>query len=785
MFSYDHEMFKINEEECFVWGGEFHYFRVPKTEWYDRLKKIKASGFNLVSTYIPWIWHEPQKGQIDLYGQSSAERDLKAFLDMVKDIGLWLLVRPGPYVMSELVNSGIPEWLIKEHPEIRAVKEDGNFHPSMGLVSYLHPTYLNFVKGWYKEVFTLLKDYEHQCGGPIVMIQYDNEVGMYHWVSSQGDYSDTTLHSFKTYITNRFGRECFDVELEPFEHFEQYIEAYRMNKVSKEASFVISQAYKLFFREYIRVYLEKLIEIASYYGAKSMPVVNVHGFSSIDYGKRGNLYPIGLSQLYETTKIKDVIIAGDYYVGNIVSENFFDVVLANAFTRAIQPKNQPLFSAEFQGGFQNGVPRLQPTTHDLKTRLTISNGMNAINYYMFVGGENYEEIGLISRRHDWQSAIGTDGTLRRHYHIIKHLVAVSNAYGKAFVKAKLKTQTTLAFDPDYYMTEFKNDFTRHQANTLQNMRQNYLYNGIGKSLVMNNISFDAVDMIGDYPDPKANPTLICFSTEWMREDAQVKLVDYVKEGGKLFIFPELPTKDLLDRPCTILKDYIGVAIDQKVYGKRVNINGHDSVNCHAAQIYDVNEGFATLDLDHQKVTGFHKKIDLGIVYVFGMAIKSDWDYIDQLMYEIFQEIGLRSSGISDEWLNVSIRSGEEGDFIFIHNFEEFEKRSKISFLGCDLFDGYTFTIPMRQGLMLPYRWKITEDFTVQYATAEVIYKDVQSDTISLTFKTIVSGDMIQYESDYIPEPNPMIRILSNKRIQLLSQGDITVVWHCKGVKHGH
>ena len=776
MFNYEQETFKINGEETFIWGGEFHYFRVPKTEWYDRLKKIKDSGFNLVSTYIPWIWHEYRRGHIDLNGHSCPERDLKYFLDIVKDIGLWLLVRPGPYVMSELVNSGIPEWLIADYPEIRAIKEDGNYHQSMGLVSYLHPTYLDFVKGWYKKVFTLLKDYEQVNGGPIVMIQYDNEVGMYHWVTSQGDYSKVTLDHFKKYIISHFDSECFDESLNRYASFDAYIEAYRKNQVSREASFAISHQYKLFFRVYIRTYLEKLIEIASHYGARSMPVINVHGFSSVDYGKRGNLYPIGLSQLYETAKIKDVIIAGDYYVGNIVSENFFDVVLANAFTRAIQPKNQPLFSAEFQGGFQNGVPRLQPTTHDLKTRLTISNGMNAINYYMFVGGENYEEIGLISRRHDWQSAIGTDGTLRRHYHIIKHIVSVTKAYDKAFVKAKLNTQTTLAFDPDYYMTEFKNDFNRNQANTLQHMRQSYLYNGIGKSLVMNNISFDAVDMIGDTPHPKEHPTLIAFSTEWMREDAQQKLVEYMKHGGKLFIFPELPTKDLSDRPCTILKDYIDVEIEQKVYGKRVNINGHDSVNCHSAQIYKVDHGFATLDLDHEKITGFKKSVDQGVVYVFGMAIKSDWDYIDQITNEVFKEMGINSSGVADEWLHVAIRSGEDGNFIFINNFEEFDKASRMTFLNQDMFDGFIFKLPMRKGLILPYNWKVKNDFTILYSTSEITQKEVLDDRIVMTFKPLISGDMVSFTGDFRPVPQANIEILSQGKIKLLTSDETTIVW---------
>lgn len=762
MLSYQNDKFAIDDKETFIWGGEFHYFRVPKSEWKDRLDKMKAMGFNLVSTYIPWIWHEHEKGHIDLEGKTSAERDLKAFLELVKDSGMWLLVRPGPYVMAETVNSGIPEWLINEHPEIRARKEDGTYHQSSGLVSYLHPKYLYYIEGWYKKVFSLLSAYEHENGGPIIMIQYDNEVGMFHWVSGQGDYSENTLSHFKNYIIETYQKEIFSEALLMYKDFDDYMSHYLKDDVSYQAALDINQAYEKFFRVYIKLYLEKLIDISKKYGAKSKPIVNVHGFSQTDYSKRGNKYPIGLSQLYETAKIKDVVIAGDYYIGNIVPENFFDVILANAFTKAIQPKGQPLFSAEFQGGFQNGVPRLQPTTHDLKTRLTISNGMNAINYYMLVGGENYQEIGLISRRHDWQSAIGYDGSLRRHYYVIKHIVDVVRTYGDAFISAQPKNHTTLAFDADYFMTEYQNHHNRHMINHITNARQNYLFNGIGKSLVMNNISFDSFDMISsEMIDVNKHPSLIVFALDWMSKFAQQKLVNYLKDGGKLFLFPEMPTKDLNDRECSILKDYIGVSIKSKVYGKRVNLNGHDSVNCHVAQIYDVNKGFATLDLDHDSVTGFKKTIGKGTVYMFGMAIKSDWDYIDKFSREIFDDMGIKRIVTQDEWLNVSMRTCDQGSFVFIHNFEEFEKETAILFEGKDLFDGHIFKVPFKKGLILPVDWKINQAFKIDYATCEINNIKVNDQEMILNLIPTNDIEKIKITSEMALVHNERVQIKDN------------------------
>ncbi len=110
MLSYKDDTFFINNQEQFIFGGELHYFRVPKEQWKDRINKIKEAGFNLVSTYIPWIYHETIEGEIDLTGKTSKEKDLKTFIEYVEEAGMYLLVRPGPYVMAEIENAGLPNW---------------------------------------------------------------------------------------------------------------------------------------------------------------------------------------------------------------------------------------------------------------------------------------------------------------------------------------------------------------------------------------------------------------------------------------------------------------------------------------------------------------------------------------------------------------------------------------------------------------------------------------------------------------------------------------------------
>ena len=105
----------------FFVSGEFHYFRVPHDDWRRRMRMFKESGGTALATYIPWLIHEPEEGSI-LFGDRP-ERDLAGFLKMAAERAVISAPRPVQY--SELVNSGIPTWLIEKHPEILARNVNG------------------------------------------------------------------------------------------------------------------------------------------------------------------------------------------------------------------------------------------------------------------------------------------------------------------------------------------------------------------------------------------------------------------------------------------------------------------------------------------------------------------------------------------------------------------------------------------------------------------------------------------------------------------------------------
>jgi len=82
----------INGKPTYLRSGEITYFRVKKKEWGERLKKAKEVGLICISTYIPWFWHEPEEGEFDFTGKTHPQRDLRSYLDLIADSGLYTFI---------------------------------------------------------------------------------------------------------------------------------------------------------------------------------------------------------------------------------------------------------------------------------------------------------------------------------------------------------------------------------------------------------------------------------------------------------------------------------------------------------------------------------------------------------------------------------------------------------------------------------------------------------------------------------------------------------------------
>ena len=136
--------------------GEFHFSRYDQCYWKETLLKMKASGVNIVSTYVIWIYHEEMEGRMDWTGNNN----LRKFVQLCDEVGLLVHLRIGPYCNAEARNGGLPDWLIaKKYIRKR----------------YNDPLYLAYVSKWYSSIARQVKDLYYKNNGPIMAIQLENE----------------------------------------------------------------------------------------------------------------------------------------------------------------------------------------------------------------------------------------------------------------------------------------------------------------------------------------------------------------------------------------------------------------------------------------------------------------------------------------------------------------------------------------------------------------------------------------------------------------------------------
>ena len=182
LIAFNENGFTINGKRQFFSSTDFHYFRVPKSDWERRLKLFIAAGGNCVATYVPWVIHEPTEGDIR-FGDCDA-RDLVGFLKVCAKLNLPVMIRPGPYQYAELICSGIPRWLCDNYPEVMARNSQDKIFCDESF-SYIHPLFLEKAERYLTAVIEVVRPYLAQNGGPVAMIQLDNElIGAHIWHGS-------------------------------------------------------------------------------------------------------------------------------------------------------------------------------------------------------------------------------------------------------------------------------------------------------------------------------------------------------------------------------------------------------------------------------------------------------------------------------------------------------------------------------------------------------------------------------------------------------------------------
>lgn len=732
----------INGESKIILSGEIHYYRLKKKDWQKALDNLKEAGCNAVATYIPWLIHEYKENDFDFSGLYHEENDLLSFLKLIKENDLFLIARPGPFVMAEMKNEGIPYWVFEKDVNIlpRTWDERITYNKTC---DYLNPTFLKCCKHWYSKIMPILSDYELSKGGNMIMLQLDNEVGMLSWVCDCPDLTDVVCADFIEFLNNKYTKK----ELKS--RYKEEITTKLLRSPNEEIAYNYHYDLGLYMRNRTVRYFDILKEYANEYGIINTPLTfNIHGSG----GNRASGYPIGLSQLYNVFKSNNNYIPGsDIYIGNIGIGNFQDIYLVNMFAKSISNQYQPLTSMEFEGGAgdygNNHDDLTEPQAIDIKTRLFMALGNKMLNLYLFSGGENYRidetlhdgngRIAITGQKHGYRASIDYNADKNVSYEPISNVMNLMKANSQFLANSfPIFDNVKFGFIPDYYMTEFHYPNSKKQRylhDEIRLVRDNGALNVTARSLILNNISFDVVNMQDSIAINNINDdVLIINSTRFMHRAIQEAIINHIKNGCNILIYGFLPEYDIEGNECKLLMDFLKVKPIKDFRELAYPVMSVYPTN-RFNNYYEVRVGIGeTVDVsrlnDCEVILREYETDDcVGYLNQYGnskVCVITNYFHCNLAMFkEIYNWLGVKQKikylpEFYGTFANMTVNSNNEG-FINIFTLDGYKKEEYLYLNNEKVFKN-KIILDKKKCAMLPYNLRINEKIIITKANAEII-----------------------------------------------------------------
>ncbi|MEN6384511.1 MAG: beta-galactosidase [Phycisphaerales bacterium] len=568
MFTFDDNSFKKNNQSCFILSGEMHYFRIKAARWETHIKLLKQAGLNTVSSYVPWSLHEQIEGKPDFAGKYADNLNLEKFIFLCKKNDLNLILKPGPYILAELTMHGIPKWFFEKYPDALACDSTGKPYP-VKYTCLTHPDYLRKTMQWYNAIMPIIEKNQFSNGGPIIMMQVCNEVGLFQWLGGSGDYSKISVTAYQKYLEkiyqtiNALNKHCDTV----YSDFNEIMSP--AGKVKNKAEHLAYRDWENFHRDFYAEYIGMLVgEIRK----RKITIPLFHNVPGWVFS-RAKTMPVCISMYHKLAQLHpDILLGIDHIPENPSYRNFHDDRLINSFTKAIQGNRGPTYIAELQAGTREANVRVYPNEMELFYKACLANGAAAMNFYMFSQGQNPPGWEIYDSLFYLQTPLNLEGTPTEQYPVIKNIGEFIKTHGQKLAECQSRAQQALLFYPPYYYREFTNllftgenlddcSFGKCKLDTRM-VTDELLFESLGKLLAMDNQEYDAVDITNSNTELNKYKQLWAACTERMDAKSQQRLLEYTQQGGHLICFPTLPKYDLDGKSCSILADGLSVTSDE-------------------------------------------------------------------------------------------------------------------------------------------------------------------------------------------------------------------------------
>jgi beta-galactosidase len=560
---WDKNCYYIDGKPVFLACGEFHYFRVPRKDWRKRLELWKETGGNCVATYIPWILHEPVEG--DFRFGDIPERDLEGFLTLCAEMDLFAIVRPGPYVYSEIVHAGLPPWLIENYPDLLLQAIDGRTFPESGVVSYLHPLFLEKAKKWYDKICPVIAKYCLSRGGPIAFAQVDNELaGIQIWLSGGYDYNREAMGigreggRYPCYLENKYRtveamNRAYSTDFAFFAAAEPFA-----GSPAEDGQRRRVKDYEDFYFTAIGEYALTLSGWMDSYGIDCDIVHNSPNPDSntwvtetaAAFIKKGKPFLLGSDHYYTLNQ--------DWAQNNPTPQ--YGVRMFYSF-EILRLMGYPPSVFEMPGGSPSDWPPIQKEDLECCYFLNLAMGMKGFNYYVFTGGPNPLGIGATGEIYDYNCSVSATGEIRPTFEAQKNfgLFLKENSWLAAaerhvdfhigYVKAYTRSAKWFGSEKKRFSNSAAWEF----------VRKGLIPCAFGSSLSPALADLESREFLEDLSKP-----LYIASAASMPAGAQKKAAEFLRLGGKIIIGPVFPELDEELNPCTILRDAAGAGPSGKL-----------------------------------------------------------------------------------------------------------------------------------------------------------------------------------------------------------------------------